>query len=351
MSSLEAPRERLNRADREVVEALLGTPIGNAEPGVVVAIRKSGAVVFEAAIGSRRAGAREQLSPNTVFNVASLSKQFTAHAVLMLVEHGILALDEPAERYVPELSSLLAGTTFRHLLNLTDGIADYTALLLAIGYRLDQPVGRDETLEALAREGYRESPAGARFAYGNTGYFLLSVVIERVTGATLREVLARTIFRPLKMASSSVVDRYPSEVGNFAPGHRRKLGEFEPYACLWEQTGDGQVHTSIRDYFAWDARLSDTGATIFRQFARRPALLADGSRSPYGAGYFVEQAGATTQLVHHGAWAGYGAFCLHRPEERSCVAVFANRSDLKLEALARRLADLYLDGPEASDAA
>ncbi len=287
---------------------------------------------------------RQYIDEHTRFNLASLSKQFTALAVLMLVRDGKLALDEPVARYWPDLPGELGKPTVRQVLRHTGGLPDYIEPLYQAG-REHETVTVSETLEVLAAHPALRFTPGERFEYSNTGYFLLAQLVERVSGQPLSRFSQRYIFEPLGMDETAIVDRYPSALPQLARGYRVKDGQVQNSESSWEQTGDGQVHSSAADMWRWLQHLEQD--TVLQSPEGQPlmglrSLLTQSAptepKDNYQFGLETVQLGQDyAAWGHGGGWAGYHSFMAYSPERRQGAAVMCNAIHWDVRAMAERL--------------
>jgi CubicO group peptidase (beta-lactamase class C family) len=328
-------------------------PLGGAErPGCVAGVYREGALVDSAASGTADLTKRIPLTTRTVFNIGSVSKQFTAFAVLLLEHRGALSLDDSVTKHIPELGEPARAVTLQHLLNHTGGLRDYIALLQLSGHSFAERTTREQALDALARQRAVNSPPGIAYDYSNSGYFLLGVVVERVSGRSLREFLRKEAFEPLGMTSTFIVDRYPAEVPALARGYSPAQGSgFEVDESTWEQTGDGQVHTSIEDLARWERNFL-TGKVGGSELLRRmvaPGVLASGQGIDYAAGLSLWSYRGLPTISHGGDWAGYAAHYLRFPAQHYAFAVLCNRSDAQPSTFTSAIAERYLASKMSGD--
>jgi CubicO group peptidase (beta-lactamase class C family) len=312
----------------DIAEVL--SPLGGPDrPGCVAGVYRDGMLVNSAASGAADIEKRLPLTTRTVFSVASVSKQFTAFAVLLLEQRGAVLLDASVTKYVPELGEAARPVTLRRLLHHTGGLREYVSLLQLAGHPFTERTTREQAIEVLARQREVNAPAGAAYDYSNTGYFLLGLTVERVSGRTLREFLREEIFTPLGMANTTLVDRYPAGIPGLARGYSPAGEGFEVNESTWEQTGDGQVHTTIEDLARWEQNFLTAklgGAELMRKMIE-PGVLVSGRRIDYAAGLSLWQSRGLRTVSHAGDWAGYTAHYLRFPQQRYAVAALCNRSD------------------------
>lgn len=315
--------------------------MGEAGPGYAIGVYRGRELLYAGGHGLADLSAGTRLDASSLFNIASTSKQFTAFAVLLLVEDGVIALDEPVRRYVPELPVYADCVSIRHLLHHTAGLRDYVALWRLNGRAFGDRVETGETITLLAAQRAANAPAGTDYSYNNTGYFLLSLVLERASGRSLAAFSLARIFEPLSMASTTIVERYPTHLPSLALGYSRgEAGAFEVDVSAWEPTGDGQVHTNVLDMQRWhdNFRTAAIGGKSALSWMRTPNTLDGGRRLPYGGGIEFGRLGTHATERHSGGWAGYRSEFLRLPDRDLGVAVFANRTDVDPSALADALA-------------
>ena len=193
------------------------------------------------------------ITPATVFDIGSVSKQFTAMSVVLLAQDGKLSLDDEIQRFIPEIPRYARPITIRHLLHHTSGLRDYIDILGWSGISDEAVTTDQDALDAIVRQKGTNFEPGADFLYSNSGFFLLSVIVKRAGGETLREFAGKRIFQPLGMTHTQYVDRHdmivPGKAGSYTDGAE---GGFALALANWEQTGDGAVNTTVEDLVKWD---------------------------------------------------------------------------------------------------
>jgi len=222
-------------------------------PGCAVALARAGETLFADGYGLASLEHGIPITTETVFDIGSAAKQFTAASIVLLEEDGKLSLDDPLARFVPELPEWARRTTLAQLLHHTSGIRDYTGLLDLAGARTPDWTTDRDALEILARQRGLDFPPGTRYSYSNSGYFLLSLVVERASGKPLKDFAAERIFVPLKMASTRFVHDHRDVVPRRATGYaKRRGGGWGVAGSDWEQNGDGGLQTTVGDLLRWD---------------------------------------------------------------------------------------------------
>lgn len=268
------------------VDAVVAPLVGEEVPGLAVLVVHDGRVLHRAGYGVTSPGGEGMpVDLHTPFYIASTGKMFTAAAVLALVDEGRLGLDEPIGSYLPAVPSYARDVTAGQLLTHTSGFVDY----YDIGGE-DRTYSNAEVFDILhAADGLRFEP-GTRAAYSNSGYVLLSLLVEEVSGLSLAEFLDRRFFGPLGMADAFVATDPARRPDDRAIGHHRAADGFEPLDYESTTTGPGGVYASLADLEAWYRGMREgrvlSDSTL--RMARRPPELPEGRLTPYGMGWLAE---------------------------------------------------------------
>jgi CubicO group peptidase (beta-lactamase class C family) len=314
------------------------------QPGCSVGVMRNGSLQHASAYGLADLDQRKPLDTNSIFNIASISKQFTAFSILLLDQRKSLSLDDPLIKYVPELSASAKGVTLRHLVHHMGGLRDYTALLMMRGRRMSDGATQFETIDALGQQrGVNFAPA-TQYAYSNTGYVLLATVIERVSGRSMKQFAAENIFGPLGMKQTTIIDRYPSGLPKLARGYTPGKQGFDVNESAWEQVGDGQVHTTAADLLLWAENFHSgrAGGLPLMQRMTQVGVLKSGEKLDYAAGLAIGEHNGLPTVSHGGGWAAYRSHLLMFPQQHFAVSVLCNRDDVRPHQLASAVAEIYL---------
>lgn len=318
------------------------------DPGATVIVVKNGKTVFRKAYGAADVAAKTPLTPGTVLRLGSITKQFTAVAILMLAEEGKLALNDPITRFFPDYPTGGKVITVEHLLTHTSGIVSYTG---KSGYVAT--MGKDFTVAQMI-DGFRNDPLefepGTQFRYNNSGYFLLGAIIERVSGTSYASFLEQRIFTPLGMkdtayegVESSSAPRaigYSAQEKGFAPA--QPLSMSQPYAA-------GALVSTVDDLAKWDAAIA-SGKLLKPaswKMAFTPYKLNPEKSTGYGYGWGVGTLQGTPVVEHGGGINGFRTYALRLPEQKVFVAVLANADsgNANPEVLAKKAAALAIGKP------
>jgi CubicO group peptidase (beta-lactamase class C family) len=314
-------------------------------PGCALAVIRDGAIVHARGYGMANLDLGVALSPRSVFDIGSTSKQFTAASILLLAQEGRLGLDDEVRRHVPELPVYSRPIRIRHLLHHTSGLRDYLDLMALRGESFDGVTTEADALDLIVRQKETNFPPGDEHLYSNTGYLLLSVIVSRAGGRPLAEFARERIFDPLGMRDTHVHDDHRRIVANRATAYSpRESGGFEIDMSGFEQTGDGAVMTTVEDLFLWDQNFyhARVGGQALLDEMLTPGTLDDGRALAYAKGLMLETYRGLRMVHHGGGWAGYRAELIRFPEQRFSVACLCNGGAINPGLLARQVADLYL---------
>jgi CubicO group peptidase (beta-lactamase class C family) len=329
------------------IDALM-RPYQGAVPGASVLVLRDGLPIFRRAYGLADLEARIAAAPATNYRLASMTKQFTAAAILLLDEQGRLTLDDPVRKWLPSLPAAADGIKVRHLLTHTSGLIDYEDL---IPEGTTAQLHDADVLRLLATEDRTYFAPGTQYRYSNSGYALLALIVGRASGSDFATFLRERIFRPLHMQSSVAFEDGISNVSNRAYGYSyegsawKRTDQSQTSAVL----GDGGVYSSIDDLAKWDAALYDN--RLLRAESLRsafsPATKTDDPEVQYGFGWRI----TGESLWHSGETMGFRNVIVRFPSHRLTVVVLTNRDDPEPYFLALAIAKLYLPSADAVHAA
>ena len=315
-------------------------------PGCALGIVHEGKLVYQKGYGQANLEHNIPINPSTVFYIASTSKQFTAASIALLAKQNRLSLDDDIRKYLPELPEHDSRITLRHLIHHTSGIPDYLELLGLAGERLDDVHGEEEILELLSRQKSLSFKPGDQFLYSNSGYFLLGVIVKRVSGKSLAQFAEEQIFNPLGMTHTRFHDSRTRLVKNRAQGYfSSKEGEFRNYLTQFDRVGDGGLMTTVEDLFRWDQAM-ENGTLRGKDFASSlltQGQLNNGNSLTYGFGLMVGQHRGLRTISHGGSFIGFKSELLRFPEQRLSVICLCNHNATDATKLAKEVANIVLD--------
>lgn len=336
MTTLPAP------AGAQELNAILHDISNTTEPGCAFAAAYDGGTRMTGAAGLADIERGIPITSKTVFNIASVSKQFTAFSILLLEARGKLSLDDSIRKFVPELGAYAQNVKLRHLLHHTGGLRDYTGLAEFSGVSISQKLSETDAINLLARQRQANFPPGHEYEYSNTGYFLLALVIERASGQSNKTFAQENIFGPLGMQATTIVDQYPTELP-VARGYSESGGKYTIDESLWEPTGDGQVHTTVEDLMKWGENLGHgkAGGTalVERMAELGPPVKGD---SQYAMGLDINTYRSLAVMQHSGSWAAYSSYFVRFPNQGLTIAVLCNGPNGNADGRAFAIADVLL---------
>ena len=311
-------------------------------PGVALAVVRGGEIVTIRCFGSADLEHAVPVSEDSVFEIGSLTKQFTAVALMMLVEEGKVALDDSVTKHLTQLPPTWAKITVRHLLTHSSGIQEY----LSVPGLPEQAhaASRDERTRLLAQKLKLEFAPGETWSYSNSGYLLLGNIIERVSGKSYWEFLRERIFAPLGMDATRSSDPR-AEIPNRAVGYGWRAGQYEKRGALDENAyGAGAISSTIRDMVRWEAALH-RGALLSKQSWDEiwtPLTVSRGPMPPfsYGFGWVVDHEHGKRAVFHSGGTPGFSSAFRRYPEEGLAVIVLANHGDRIIDHLPLEIAGI-----------
>ena len=347
LTSPTAAAAQTPRSAWPAVDSIFARYAGPGSPGCALSIASHDTVIYAHGYGRAVIEWGVPIDPGTVFELASMSKQFTAFTILTLERDGKLALDDDVRRWIPELPRYGKPITLSHLLHHTSGIRDYDPLLVYRGTRYHDVATNGDVLDMLSRQKGLNFPTGTRWQYSNSNYVLLAIVAERVTGQALRDVLRQRIFEPLGMTNSRLRVDHTEVIPHRAKAYQRATDStYSVDDSNWEETGDGTIQSTVEDLAKW-ADNYRTGMAGGRQIVEKMVQvghLDDGTPLTYAFGLIVDRWRGVDRVSHSGSWAGFRTHLVHFPESSLNVITLCNygsadASGLALDVAARVLGD------------
>jgi len=315
-------------------------------PGAAVAVIRNGQLEHSRGYGFAQLEYGVPIRPNTVFHVASVSKQFTAFAAVLLEAQGRISLDDDVRSYVPELHDYGHQITIRHLLYHTSGLRDQWGLLTMAGWRMDDVITRDQILRLVERQRELNFVPGTEYLYSNTGFTLIAEIVERVTGQSFREWTSANIFQPLGMENTHFHDDHQELVPNRADSYVHDgNGGFKKAVLSYANVGATSLFTTVDDMARWvlNFETGEVGGPDAIRLLRSRGVLSSGDSLDYAMGQAIGSYRGLLALYHGGADAGFRSYLLRFPLERLSVIVLSNLASIDAGTLARETAALYLE--------
>ncbi len=324
------------------------------EPGSVgcsLGVADQGKLIYKNGYGHANLDWDIPMSPTTVIYVGSVSKQFTAAAIAFLAHDGKLALDDDVREYLPEMPDRDPPVTVRHLVHHTSGVPDMYRVMRENGLTTWNQFSRDEALALLARQEL-DFPPGDKYQYSNGGYLLLSMVVQRASGMSLREYTTERIFEPLGMSNTHFHDdpvhivarRAMSYMPSPATGGKGSDRYIQSYQGNFALPGAGGLYTTVEDFIRWDRNFLDNrlGGPDFMDVMHTKGVLNSGEVLDYAFAIREGEHRGLRTLGHTGSFMGFKAYYVRFPDQQFSTFVMCNMNDIVPENLGLEVADLYL---------
>ena len=315
------------------------------KPGASVAIIKDGEVIYKQGYGLANLEYDIPNTPSTVFHIASVSKQFTCFAALLLAEEGKLSMDDDIRKYIPEVPDFGKTITLRHLANHTSGLRDQWNLLALAGWRLDDVITKEHIMKLVVKQQDLNFDPGENFFYCNTGYTLLAEAVSRVSGMSFAEFTKKRIFDPLGMESTLFYDDHQKVVPNRAYSYGHNGKEYNKAVLSYANVGATSLFTTVEDLALWSLNFDQKkigSETTFEEMHRQ-GILNNGKTSTYALGQVIDKYRGLNRVSHGGADAGYRTHIARFPDQDFSVIVFSNFGNFNAGWKANQIADIYLE--------
>ncbi|UCE42601.1 MAG: beta-lactamase family protein [Candidatus Aminicenantes bacterium] len=313
-------------------------------PGCALAVVKDGKIVYKKGYGMANLELGVPISPESVFYIGSVSKQFVAMCIALLVERGMISLDDDIRRFIPEIPDYGTPITIRHLVHHSGGIRDYLELESIAGI----PFGfyhEEDVINLISRQKELNFVPGEEYTYSNSGYFLLGVIVGRASGQSLREFADKNIFKPLRMKNSRFHDDYEELLKNRATGYYDGgQGRYKNFISTFDCVGSGGLFTSVEDLYLWDQNFTHhkVGGKNVMELMHTQGTLNNGNKLEYAFGLEIRTYRGLKIVEHGGSLGGYRTELLRFPDQRFSVIILSNLASVVPSRLARQVADLYL---------
>jgi CubicO group peptidase (beta-lactamase class C family) len=351
------------------IDNILSAVTASNQPGVAALVKKDGKVFFSKGYGLRKLGAAEQIDARTNFRLASFTKQFTAMAIMLQVHDGKLRYDQSLTEVFPDFPSYGKNINIRNLLNHTSGLPDYEDLMEKAEkskgplWSPEHQIQDSEVLELLKHESTGKFAPGTSWAYSNSAYVVLGLIIAKTSGTSYREFLYARIFGPLHMEHTLVYQKGVNEVSNRAFGNTKDGSSFKEtdQSSTSATLGDGGIYANLNDLSKWDDALRNH--TLLTAAEMEPALtpvrlndgsqprwptepdddnLAPGKPVSYGFGWFLDPYNSHARMWHTGSTMGFRTVIQRFTTDNLTIILLCNRTDLDTKKLSDQIATTYL---------
>jgi len=325
------------------VDSVMSPFTSSRSPGCAVGVTRAGSLVFAKGYGVADLQRATPITPDTRFYIASVSKQFTAMSVVLLALDGKLSLDDSIRKWVPEVPSFGTVITLRQLLTHTSGLRDYFTLLAVSGWPSDGTLTENQFLTLVSRQKSLNFAPGDEFLYSNTGYALLSIVVRRASGQSLRTFAAERIFKPLGMTHTEFRDDHTALIPERALGYQPTGSTYRISQPEMDVVGDGGVYSTVEDLAKWDANFRSglVGGQRAIEMLEAPGTLNDGQIIPYAFAMAIGEFHGIKTYSHSGAYGGYRSTLLRFPQRDLSVITLCNTSSAS-SLLAQQVGSIML---------
>jgi len=340
------------------MDSIFSPPIDAKSPGASVLVRQNGHTVFASGYGVGDLHTLRRIDARTNFRLASFTKQFTAMAIMQLVHDGKLFYNQTLTEIFPGFPAYGRAITVRHLLTHTSGLADYETLMdekaKAEGptWSATHQIHDEDVFALLAQQTQGKFAPGTSWAYSNSGYVVLGLIVAKVSGKPYPEFLRRRIFLPLKMSHTVAYVNGQNSAGHRAYGYSKRDGHWEDadQSATSATLGDGGIYSNLNDLAKWDAAL--TSGKLLSNAEMAPALepvrLNDGSQPlddskpvSYGFGWFLDPLDGRPRTWHAGSTSGFRTVIERFTDEGLTIVILCNRTDLDPAQLAEKIARIH----------
>jgi CubicO group peptidase (beta-lactamase class C family) len=352
---------------RVQIDSVLSGVVRPSDPGLAIVVKRGSEIYFEKGYGIREIGKSGSIGTTTNFRLASVTKQFTAMAIMLLIHDGKLRYEDRLTDIWPDFPGYGKQITVRHLLTHTSGLRDYEALMEADekahgpSWSAERQIQDAEVLRLLKAQASGEFPSGTKWEYSNSGYVTLGLIVAKVSGITYGEFLQKRVFLPLGMNHTLVYVRGRNEVTDRAFGHTKvgELFQVTDQSATSATLGDGGIYSNVEDLAKWDDGL--TKHTLLSEREMLPAWTSakntDGTgyfwpkngrereQTPrvtvaYGFGWFLDPYKGQVREYHDGESIGFRSTIQRFVNEKLTIVILSNRSDLLAEELAEKISNL-----------
>jgi CubicO group peptidase (beta-lactamase class C family) len=326
------------------VEQLMSTQFDAAGAGATIAVAKGDKILFSKGYGLSNPEYDIPNAPNTIFHIASISKQFTAFSIAMLADQGKISVDDDIRKYLPELPDFGHKITIKQLAHHSSGLRDQWNLLAMAGWRLDDVITRSQVLRLLSNQKDLNFKPGEEFNYCNSGYTLMAEIVSRVSGKSFGDWTSENIFKPLGMTNTLFYEDHEKIVRNRAYSFHGSPEGLKKSVLSYANAGATSLFTTAEDLTKWSENFRSMkvgNQSIMKQMEEK-CILNKGDTLNYAFGQDVSTYRGLKAVSHGGADAGYRSFLVRFPEQGYSIAVLSNFAAANTGSIAYKIADIFL---------
>lgn len=347
-----AQNQSKNTSLKNRIDSLLQTYFSDSLPGASVAIVNNNTIFFQKSYGISNIHSKEKISASSDFNICSLTKQFTAIAILQLEEKHLLSLQDKIIRFFPDMAQHVANTvTVKELLTHSSGIIDHYDYTNTTGMH---HAHNADVYNAIKNIDSTYFVPGTQFRYSNTAYCLLALIVEKLSGLSFNDYMEKNIFKPAGMLHTTIWNE-GSDIHNETTGYdydssSKSFIQSGPGEHIFFSTeGDGGIYTSTNDYIKWFKALQ-SGKIFSRKIVTEARsiefTISEKQKAGYGFGWFIDENGQYKKVYHSGDNGGFRTYSFTIPSLNYMIVIFANRSDINIEDIVQKI--YHLQWPDAT---
>jgi CubicO group peptidase (beta-lactamase class C family) len=342
LESAETVADNLEKRIQQIVSSSVSE--NKVVPGVSIAVTKEGKMIYSKGFGYADIEYDIKATPQTIYHIASVSKQFTAFSIALLVDQGKLSWDDDIRKYLPELNDFGHPITLRHLVHHTSGLRDQWNLLALAGWRLDDVITQKQIMRIVSRQKDLNFKPGDEYLYCNTGFTLMAEIVARVTGESFTNWTKKNIFDPLDMKHTFFYDDHEKVVKNRAYSYHQSNDGFKKSVLSYANAGATSLFTTVEDISLWGFNFENpkVGNTNVMKMMEEKFVLNSGDTINYALGQVVEKYKGLKIVSHGGGDAGYRTYFLRFPDQRISITVFSNSASSDPGGIAFEIADFLL---------
>lgn len=311
-------------------------------PGCAIAVINEGKKVFEGFYGMSNLEYNIPIDRHSKFHVASLSKQFTAAAIIRLAQEGKLSLNDDIRKYIPEVPDFGKKITIHHLLHHTSGIRDQWVMLTLAGWREGDLITERDIMDIVKRQRTLNSPPGEEFLYSNTGYSILGIAVKRITNVSLKDYVDSVFFRPLGMHDTHFQSDHAAIIPSRTSAYYNDNGKWKIAIPVFDNYGATSLFTTVGDLAKWDSLyyLDSAAGRLFTKMMYQPGILNNKTEQIYASGLMLTNISGYDAIEHSGADAAYRSYFLRVPEKHFSIFIIANTDDIDFMTASRNIFNL-----------
>ena len=343
-ADIQLERDATKESDVDKIFAKWNT---STTPGCAVGAAVDGKPMLAKGYGMADLEHDVKITPESIFEAGSVSKQFTAAAILLLAREGKLSVDDPVRKYIPELPEYGSPLTIRHMLNHTSGLRDWGSIKAIAGWpRTSRTYTHAHVLEIVSHQKALNFTPGTKWSYSNTGFNLAAIIVSRVSGTAFAEFTRQRLFEPLRMTHTSWRDDFTRVLKNRAIAYSDRSGEFHTDMPFENVHGNGGLLSTVGDLLKWNENFTSpkVGDAAFVALQQQPGRFSDGRAHGYAFGLMINSDKGVRVVEHSGSTAGYSAHLVRYPDQRVSVAVLCNATSARATQYAHDVAWVFLDG-------